>query len=56
VGLGAGGPPRVLQVNPEKRLGTGPGGAAAIKKHRWFSRLDWAALEQRKLVAPIQPK
>ncbi len=47
---------KLLQVNPEKRLGTGPQGVAAIKKHRWFARLDWSALEQRKLIAPIRPR
>lgn len=43
-------------MNPEKRLGSGKEGAAEIKKHRWFSRIDWKALEQRKLPAPIKPK
>jgi len=47
---------KLLQVNPDKRLGTGPQGAMAIKKHRWFARLDWNALEQRKLIAPIRPR
>lgn len=44
------------QVNPEKRLGSGPLGAEEIKRHRWFSRLDWKALEARKLPAPIRPR
>ena len=45
-----------VQTNPEKRLGSGPGGADDIKKHRWFSRLDWKALEAKKLPAPIRPR
>lgn len=44
------------QVNPEKRLGSGPGGASDIKKHKWFSRIDWKLLEARKLPTPIRPK
>ncbi len=30
-----------VQVNPERRLGSGPTGADEIKRHKWFSRLDW---------------
>lgn len=49
-------PPPLPQVSPEKRLGSGPLGAAEIKSHRWFSRIDWAALEQRRIPAPIRPR
>ena len=45
-----------MQVNPEKRLGSGRDGAAEIKRHRWFSRIDWAALEAKKIPAPIRPR
>ena len=44
------------QVNPERRLGSGKTGAEEIKKHKWFGRLDWAALQQKRLPAPIKPK
>ena len=47
---------KLLQVNPEKRLGSGPNGAEEIKKHRFFSRIDWPALEARKMQAPIRPR
>mmetsp|Transcript_18135 Transcript_18135/g.45676 ORF Transcript_18135/g.45676 Transcript_18135/m.45676 type:complete len:729 (-) Transcript_18135:1324-3510(-) len=47
---------KLLQVNPEKRLGSGPAGAEDIKRHKWFSRLDWKALEERRLQAPIRPR
>jgi serine/threonine protein kinase len=47
---------KLLQVNPEKRLGSGKTGADEIKQHRFFSRIDWNALEQRKIPAPIKPK
>jgi hypothetical protein len=42
-------------VVPEKRLGSGPGGIEEVKAHPWFERIDWAALEARRLPAPIQP-
>ena len=45
-----------LQVNPEKRLGCGPGGIEEIKNHRWFQRIDWAMLIARRLPAPIVPR
>ena len=47
---------KLLQVNPEKRLGSGPTGADEIKQHRFFASLDWQALEAKKLQAPIRPK
>ncbi len=47
---------KLLQVNPDRRLGSGPTGAEEIRSHRWFSRLDWKALEERRLPAPIRPK
>lgn len=47
---------KLLQVNPEKRLGSGPLGAEEIRRHKWFARLDWKALEERKLTAPIRPR
>lgn len=45
-----------IQVNPEKRLGCGPGGIQEIKSHRWFSRISWDALIARQLPAPIVPR
>lgn len=45
-----------MQVNPEKRLGCGPGGIQEIKNHRWFSRISWDALTAKQLPAPILPR
>jgi cGMP-dependent protein kinase 1 len=46
---------KLLQVNPDKRLGSDKRlGADEIKAHRWFSRIDWKALEQKKLPAPFR--
>ncbi|GIL52865.1 hypothetical protein Vafri_8639 [Volvox africanus] len=48
---------KLLQVNPDKRLGSDRRlGADEIKRHRWFSRIDWKALEQRRLPAPFRPR
>lgn len=47
---------KLLQVSPEKRLGSGRLGAEEIKRHRWFSRIDWAALEAKQIPAPIKPR
>ncbi|PNH01088.1 cAMP-dependent protein kinase catalytic subunit beta [Tetrabaena socialis] len=45
------------QVNPDKRLGSDKRlGADEIKRHRWFSRIDWKALEARKLPSPFRPR
>jgi hypothetical protein len=45
-----------VQVSPERRLGSGPTGATEIKQHKWFSRLDWQAMVNKTLPAPINPK
>eukprot|EP00879_Flechtneria_rotunda_P001387 GHRR01001538.1.p1 GENE.GHRR01001538.1~~GHRR01001538.1.p1 ORF type:complete len:1213 (+),score=453.23 GHRR01001538.1:393-3641(+) len=47
---------KLLQVNPEKRLGCGSAGINEIKSHRWFSRINWDALAAKQLAAPIQPR
>ncbi|KAG1668133.1 hypothetical protein FOA52_003920 [Chlamydomonas sp. UWO 241] len=47
---------KLLQVNPEKRLGSGPTGADEIKAHRFFAGMDWEALDRRTLQAPTRPK
>ncbi|DBB18151.1 hypothetical protein WJX82_009716 [Trebouxia sp. C0006] len=47
---------QLLQVSPERRLGSGPTGATEIKQHKWFSRLDWQAMVNKTLPAPINPK
>lgn len=37
----------LLNRNPPKRLGSGPGGANDIKRHPFFKGLDWKAAENR---------
>ena len=43
-------------MSPERRLGSGPTGATEIKQHKWFSRLDWQAMTNKTMAAPIKPK
>lgn len=43
------------QVDPQKRLGSGPTGTEEIKAHPWFDSLDWTAAQHRLLRAPLQP-
>ncbi|KAJ5287517.1 Serine/threonine-protein kinase psk1 [Penicillium angulare] len=47
---------RLLRKDPAKRLGYHmPKDLITIKKHRFFRKIDWAALERRELQPPIQP-
>lgn len=38
---------RLLQIEPEKRLGMGPGGIQEIKNHPFFGEIDWAAVNAK---------
>ncbi|KAI9724360.1 MAG: hypothetical protein M1812_000428 [Candelaria pacifica] len=47
---------RFLRKEPHKRLGANmPKDMDAIKKHRFFRKIDWKALEKRELEPPIKP-
>lgn len=47
---------RLLRKDPSKRLGYHmPKDLLTIKKHRFFRKIDWAALERRDFDPPIQP-
>lgn len=47
---------RLLRKEPSKRLGYHmQKDLQIIKKHRFFRKIDWAALERRELDPPIQP-
>lgn len=45
----------LLNRNPNKRLGSGPGGATEIKNHVFFESLDWDQAENRGLPVPLPP-
>jgi len=47
---------RLLRKEPKKRLGVCmPKDMQTIKKHRFFRKIDWTALEKRELEPPIKP-
>ena len=47
---------RLLRKEPSKRLGwNARRDVAVIKKHRFFRRIDWAALQRREATPPISP-
>lgn len=47
---------RLLRKDPHKRLGYHmPKDLQTIKKHRFFRKIDWKALEAREIEPPIQP-
>ena len=47
---------KLIVVNPNERLGSKSlGGIVGIKSHPWFQNIDWDALLERKLKAPMIP-
>jgi len=46
----------LFQKDPEKRLGSGKEGPNAIKKHPWFSTVDFDALLKKEIRPPFIPK
>ncbi|ROI27802.1 Serine/threonine-protein kinase N2 [Anabarilius grahami] len=46
---------KLLQKNPEKRLGAGDQDANEVKKHRFFQGMDWEALLAKRVKPPFLP-
>ncbi|XP_067136515.1 cAMP-dependent protein kinase catalytic subunit beta-like isoform X2 [Centruroides vittatus] len=46
----------LLQIDLTKRYGNLKNGVNDIKKHMWFSKLDWVAIYEKKVKAPLIPK
>ncbi|KAJ9160491.1 hypothetical protein P3X46_025889 [Hevea brasiliensis] len=46
----------LLQKEPSKRLGCGPGGSEEIKSHKWFKSIHWKKLEARKIRPSFLPE
>ena len=42
----------LLSRNPHKRLGAGKNDSEQIKKHPWFSSIDWQLAKERGLNMP----
>uniref|UniRef100_A0A1I8IEC4 Fe2OG dioxygenase domain-containing protein n=1 Tax=Macrostomum lignano TaxID=282301 RepID=A0A1I8IEC4_9PLAT len=47
---------KLCRESPQERLGSGIGGIADIKKHKWFQGYDWTGLSRMSLVPPLSPK
>lgn len=45
----------LLTREPAQRLGSGPGGAEAVKKHPFFKCISWTKLEARELESKFKP-
>uniref|UniRef100_A0A1D1YK16 non-specific serine/threonine protein kinase n=1 Tax=Anthurium amnicola TaxID=1678845 RepID=A0A1D1YK16_9ARAE len=45
----------LLQKDPSKRLGNGPGGINEIKNHKWFRCINWRKLEAREIQPGFRP-
>lgn len=46
---------RLLEKNPEKRLGCGILGEEEIRKHKWFASIDWGLLVKKEIKPPFKP-
>ena len=47
---------KLLTADRTKRLGCLRGGAADIREHAWFTKLDWAQVLAASIPAPFVPK
>ncbi|TSM77439.1 Ribosomal protein S6 kinase alpha-1 [Bagarius yarrelli] len=45
----------LFKRNPTNRLGSGPDGAEEIKRHSFFSTIDWNKLFRREIKPPFKP-
>uniref|UniRef100_A0A672NAW2 non-specific serine/threonine protein kinase n=2 Tax=Sinocyclocheilus grahami TaxID=75366 RepID=A0A672NAW2_SINGR len=45
----------LFKRNPSNRLGAGPDGVEEIKRHTFFSTIDWNKLYRRELQPPFKP-
>lgn len=46
---------RLLEKDPQKRLGGGPDGAKEIRNHPWFHTIDWEKMYLRECPPPYKP-
>lgn len=46
---------KLLNRDPTKRLGSGPGDAAEVKAHPFFASVDWTALYELRVPIPFVP-
>ncbi|KAI8914533.1 kinase-like domain-containing protein [Gorgonomyces haynaldii] len=46
---------QLLEQDPKLRLGSGSGGAKAIKESKWFADVNWEKLANRQIPPPVVP-
>ena len=46
---------KLLELDPKKRLGSGPNGFENLKNHKYFEEINWEDLENRKVSPPFVP-
>uniref|UniRef100_A0A915C3B6 cGMP-dependent protein kinase n=1 Tax=Parascaris univalens TaxID=6257 RepID=A0A915C3B6_PARUN len=46
---------KLCRENPSDRIGSGSGGIADIRKHKWFSGFDWDGLRAGSVYPPVRP-
>ena len=45
---------KLIEIDPKKRIGSGPNGFEDLKKHEYFKNINWDDLENKKVKAPIE--
>ncbi len=46
---------RLLERDPSKRIGSTDEDANEIKRHPWFSKIDWDKLMRKEIEPPFKP-
>lgn len=46
---------QLLRKNPNTRLGYGDDGTEQVQAHKWFRRIKWKDMLERKVQPPIVP-
>ena len=46
---------KLMEQDPESRLGCGPTGCDDIRSHPFFKGIKWRDIEKRRVKPPIEP-
>lgn len=46
---------KLLEKDPNNRLGSGPKDALDIMEHPWFECINWEAIKEKKVPPPYKP-